>query len=166
MVSNSSLPFAPVFPDVSEKKSEVVVDDKIKNPFTDVFADSGNLVDENAKNNESFALPAENVTNNSNVEPSMKILKLKADKVKAILVSKKQIDKLKASKELQKNALDFGVVQSDNNNTVSNISDIQSSQAQIEELMNKASALYKEGKVQEAQELYAKISELNKNISN
>ena len=36
-------------------------------------------------------------------------------------------------------------------------------QAQIESLMAQASALYKEGKMQEAQDLYAKISELNKN---
>ena len=90
----------------------------------------------------------------------MRILKMKPDRVKAILVSQKQIAKLKASKDLQKSSLDFGISEGmDTSNNTPNIS----VQAQIESLMAQASALYKEGKMQEAQDLYAKISELNKN---
>ena len=117
-------------------------------------------LEENAPNEVPASVVNNSSTTNDNIKASMRILKMKPDRVKAILVSQKQIAKLKASKDLQKSALDFGI--SEGMGTSNNTPNV-SVQAQIESLMAQASALYKEGKMQEAQELYAKISELNKN---
>lgn len=83
---------------------------------------------------------------------SFKFIKNSDSKVKAILVNERQYNKLKASFVTQARSLDFGVVAKNSN----------VSKEKIEELMKKASALYREGKVKEAQALYAEISSMNK----
>ncbi len=130
------------------------------NSFSEIFKNANKGVEENVPNEVSSSVVNNSPATNDNIKASMRILKMKSDRVKAILVSQKQIAKLKASKDLQKSALDFGNFE--NISSFNNAPNV-SVQAQIESLMAQASALYKEGKMQEAQELYAKISELNKN---
>ena len=81
----------------------------------------------------------------------LSFVKSSDDKVKAILVNDSQFNKLKASRAVQTKMLGFGMGASP-------------SRAKIEDLMKKASALYKEGKISEAQALYAEISSLNKQL--
>lgn len=149
------VPFATNVP-LQNKPLEENVPSENKNAFSEIFKN----VNKEAVGNVSNVVSSD--TNNStttNINASMRILKMRPDRVKAILVSQKQMAKLKASKDLQKSALDFGISQS---MSASNNTPNVSVQAQIEGLMAQASTLYKEGKMQEAQELYAKISELNK----
>lgn len=156
--SSDVIPQVPLATNVpsQNKPLEENVPSENKNAFSEIFKNVNKEAVENVSNGVSS--DTNNPTTNINV--SMRILKMRPDRVKAILVSQKQMAKLKASKDLQKSALDFGISQgmSSSNNTPN-----VSIQAQIEDLMAQASALYKEGKMQEAQELYAKISELNKN---
>ena len=81
----------------------------------------------------------------------LSFIKSSDNKVKAILVNDSQFNKLKASRIIQTRMLGFGMGASP-------------SKDKIEELMKKASALYKEGKISEAQALYAEISSLNKQL--
>ena len=157
--SNDVIPQVPLDTNVplQNKPLEENVPSENKNAFSEIFKNVNKEAVENVSN------VVSSDTNNStttNINASMRILKMRPDRVKAILVSQKQMAKLKASKDLQKSALDFGISQS---MSASNNTPNVSVQAQIEGLMAQASALYKEGKMQEAQELYAKISELNKN---
>ncbi len=153
-VKTTPLPFVNTNPTQDnnlDKTTDVPLENK--NTFTDIFKNVNKGVEENFSNDVKPGLVNNSaVTNNV----TMKILKMNADRVKAILVSQKQMAKLRTSKDLQKSALDFGISDdmSASNNSVQN---------QIESLMAQASLLYKEGKMQEAQALYAKISELNKN---
>lgn len=82
-----------------------------------------------------------------------RFIKTSENKVKAILVTEKQYQKLKASYSGQAKILDFGIG-----------TGIAPTKEKLEELMKKASSLYKEGKVSEAQALYAEISALNKQL--
>lgn len=140
-----------VIPQVPAVTTDVALENK--NTFSDIFKNVNIGVEEGNSNEVNNGL-VNNSTVNNNVK--MRILKMKSDRVKAILVSQKQMTKLRASKDLQKSVLDFGTAEGV---SVSN----DSVQSQIESLMAQASLLYKEGKMQEAQALYAKISELNKN---
>lgn len=79
------------------------------------------------------------------------------EKVKAILVNDKQYTKLLSSRDKQFSLLQF-VATKDSNDAIP-------SKEKIEKLMKKASALYKDGKVAEAQALYSEISSLNKEIN-
>lgn len=79
------------------------------------------------------------------------------EKVKAILVNDKQYTKLLSSRDKQFSLLQFAVTKDSN--------DAIPSKEKIEKLMKKASALYKDGKVSEAQALYSEISSLNKEIN-
>lgn len=156
--SNDVIPQVPLATNVplQNKPLEENVPSENKNAFSEIFKNVNKEAVENVSN------VVSSDTNNStttNINASMRILKMRPDRVKAILVSQKQMAKLKASKDLQKSALDFGISQS---MSASNNTPNVSVQAQIEGLMAQASTLYKEGKMQEAQELYAKISELNK----
>lgn len=160
--SNDVIPQAPLATDVplQNKPLEEIAPSENNNAFSEIFKNANKGVEENVPNEVSSGVVNNSPATNDNIKVSMRILKMKPDRVKAILVSQKQIAKLKASKNLQKSALDFGISEGmDTSNNTPNIS----VQAQIESLMAQASALYKEGKMQEAQELYAKISELNKN---
>lgn len=87
---------------------------------------------------------------------TFKFIKNSNNKVKAILVNDRQYNNLKASFARQARSLDFGA---------SSTSGVVVSKEKIEDLMRKASALYKEGKVKEAQELYAQISSMNKELN-
>lgn len=160
--SNDVIPQAPLATDVplQNKPLEEIAPSENNNAFSEIFKNANKGVEENVLNEVSSGVVNNSPATNDNIKASMRILKMKPDRVKAILVSQKQIAKLKASKDLQKSALDFGISEGmDTSNNTPNVS----VQAQIESLMAQASALYKEGKMQEAQELYAKISELNKN---
>lgn len=160
--SNDVIPQAPLATDVplQNKPLEEIAPSENNNAFSEIFKNANKGVEENVLNEVSSDVVNNSPATNDNIKASMRILKMKPDRVKAILVSQKQIAKLKASRDLQKSALDFGISEGmDTSNNTPNVS----VQAQIESLMAQASALYKEGKMQEAQELYAKISELNKN---
>ncbi len=159
--SNDAIPQAPLATDVplQNKPLEENTPSENNNAFSEIFKNANKGVEENVPNEVPAGVVNNSPTTNDNIKASMRILKMKPDRVKAILVSQKQIAKLKASKDLQKSALDFGISEG---MSVSNNTPNVSVQAQIESLMAQASALYKEGKMQEAQELYAKISELNK----
>ena len=160
--SNDVIPQAPLATDVplQNKPLEEIAPSENNNAFSEIFKNANKGVEENVPNEVSSGVVNNSPATNDNIKVSMRILKMKPDRVKAILVSQKQIAKLKASKDLQKSALDFGISEGmDTSNNTPNVS----VQAQIESLMAQASALYKEGKMQEAQDLYAKISELNKN---
>ena len=101
-------------------------------------------------------------------------------KAKAILVSNEQYSKLMLSRDTQKalfnskNKIVHEVASVDDkesttDNIVDNVvSDVEETysdkQKQIEELMNKANQLYQDGKLDEAQELYNKISEINSGL--
>ena len=101
-------------------------------------------------------------------------------KAKAILVSIEQYSKLMLSRDTQKalfnskNKIVHEVASVDDkesttDNIVDNVvSDVEETysdkQKQIEELMNKANQLYQDGKLDEAQELYNKISEINSGL--
>lgn len=160
--SNDAIPQVPLATDVplQNKPLEENAPSENNNAFSEIFKNANKGVEENVPNEVPAGVVNNSPTTNDNIKASMRILKMKPDRVKAILVSQKQIAKLKASKDLQKSALDFGISEG---MSVSNNTPNVSVQAQIESLMAQASALYKEGKMQEAQELYAKISELNKN---
>lgn len=160
--SNDVIPQAPLATDVplQNKSLEENAPSENNNAFSEIFKNANKGVEENVPNEVPAGVVNNSPATNDNIKVSMRILKMKPDRVKAILVSQKQIAKLKASKDLQKSALDFGISEG---MSVSNNTPNVSVQAQIESLMAQASALYKEGKMQEAQELYAKISELNKN---
>lgn len=160
--SNDVIPQAPLATDVplQNKPLEEIAPSENNNAFSEIFKNANKGVEENVFNEVSSGVVNNSPATNDNIKASMRILKMKPDRVKAILVSQKQIAKLKASKDLQKSALDFGISEGmDTSNNTPNVS----VQAQIESLMAQASSLYKEGKMQEAQDLYAKISELNKN---
>lgn len=93
---------------------------------------------------------------NKKAEPpakKLRFVKSSDDKVKAILVNGKQYQKLCGSLVMQTKLLDFGISTGE-----------EPSREKIEALMKKASALYKEGKISEAQALYAEISSLNKQL--
>lgn len=92
------------------------------------------------------------VENQGSKEP-IQFVKQSDKKAKAILVNTKQFGKLMASRQRQFGFLDFGAYPKE---------DVSS---KIENLMKKASALYKEGKVSEAQAMYAEISALNKQLN-
>lgn len=88
--------------------------------------------------------------------------------VKAILVTDKQYNNLLASRDTQ-TPLFRGLVNAKNNvevNLKNNQSDgdIAQQQATIEKMMEEANVLYKEGKAEEAQKMYDKISAMNKQL--
>ena len=92
------------------------------------------------------------VSNNN--EKKVKFVKKSSNKVKAILVTNKQYGKLRNSYASQFNLISANV----GNMAVP-------SREKLEFLMKKASSLYKEGKVSEAQALYAEISKMNKQLN-
>lgn len=109
---------------------------------------TGDTETEKEDKDEEKSLIAATPSEDSEVEHE-KFLKDNSNKAKAILVSVNQINKLVSSKENQKKLLDFGVIQPEESND-------------IEALLSKAGTLYHEGKVDEAQALYDKVSQINK----
>lgn len=84
-----------------------------------------------------------------------RFIKTDSTKVKAILVSEKQYNRLKASFLHQAKSVGATI----------NSEHHPASREQIELLMRRASALYKEGRVKEAQALYSQISSMNKELN-
>ena len=88
-------------------------------------------------------------------EPTKKVItKIDSEMPKAILVSEKQKSNLVGSKSIQEGLL---------NNTVSE--SVSQEPVNMEAMMAQANALYKEGRVAEAQSLYNQISQLNREIN-
>lgn len=83
-----------------------------------------------------------------------KFVRLTNNRVKAIIVNSTQLRKLRESLERQKQLLDFGPedVNSKSNEPI----------ASIESLLEQASNLYKEGKIEESEKLYDQIRNMNK----
>lgn len=132
-----------------EQKSEVEKEDKNVIPL---IIPTGEAKTEKEDKEKNKSLIGVTPTEDSEVEHE-KFLKDNSNKAKAILVSVNQINKLVSSKESQKQLLDFGTIQAEETND-------------IEALLSKAGALYHEGKVDEAQALYDKVSQINKNKEN
>ena len=109
---------------------------------------TGDTKAEKEDKEEEKSLIAATPSEDSEVEHE-KFLKDNSNKAKAILVSVNQINRLVSSKESQKKLLDFGAIQPEESND-------------IEALLSKAGTLYHEGKVDEAQALYDKVSQINK----
>lgn len=84
-----------------------------------------------------------------------RFIKTDSTKVKAILVNENQYNRLKASFLHQAKSV----------GTMINSEHHPASKEQIELLMRRASALYKEGKVKEAQALYSQISSMSKELN-
>ena len=91
---------------------------------------------------------------------------------KALLTSAKQIGNLRKSLSTQDALLGARLNGTNNENALENQlvesgllpADTETKKKQIEQMMEQANALYKEGKTQEAQDLYDKISAMNKQI--
>ena len=83
------------------------------------------------------------------------ITKVDTEMPKAILVSEKQKNNLVTSKDIQEALLKNTVSKNVEENPVNN----------IEAMMAQANALYKEGRVAEAQSLYDQISQLNREMN-
>ena len=105
-------------------------------------------------------------------EQELNFMKLNNNTPRAILTSAKQISNLRQSLATQEalvnsreeiGSININGVEDDVQNLVSN-GLLSPSEENIEDMLNEASALYKEGKVEQAQALYEKISELNKKI--
>lgn len=148
--------------EVEKTDSTVVSNDSTPNTFADIFANADSSVVTNTPDVRESVNDVNNVLVNEPVQNSVsvttQIRKLSDTKPKAILVNRKQLSKLVASKDTQVALLDFGLqsgVQNSNN-----------SQKNLEEMITRAGLLYKEGKVQEAQALYNEISQLNKSNGN
>lgn len=77
--------------------------------------------------------------------------------VKAIIVNVNQLRKLRESLTIQKERLDFGVIAVTSNINTS----IETKEVSIEELLEQASRLYKEGKILESEKLYEQIRNMN-----
>ena len=96
--------------------------------------------------------------------------KVDTNKTRALLTSAKQIGNLRSSRST-KEALLNSIQKSNANNLETQLvengllpADTDTMKKQVETMMEQANALYKDGKTAEAQAMYDKISELNKQI--
>lgn len=99
--------------------------------------------------------PVKTEVSSEDRKAKFRFIKTDSTKVKAILVNEKQYNRLKASFLHQAKSV----------STVINSEHHPASKEQIELLMRRASALYKEGKVKEAQALYSQISSMSKELN-
>ena len=97
--------------------------------------------------------------------------KVDTNKTRALLTSAKQIGNLRSSRSTQEALLNSRQKSNANNNLETQLvengllpADTDTMKKQVETMMEQANALYKEGKTVEAQAMYDKISELNKQI--
>ena len=97
--------------------------------------------------------------------------KVDTNKTRALLTSAKQIGNLRSSRSTQEALLISRQKSNANNNLETQLvengllpADTDTMKKQVETMMEQANALYKEGKTVEAQAMYDKISELNKQI--
>lgn len=103
----------------------------------------------------SVPTPVKTEVSSEDRKAKFRFIKTDSTKVKAILVNEKQYNRLKASFLHQAKSV----------GTMINSEHHPASKEQIELLMRRASALYKEGKVKEAQALYSQISSMNKELN-
>lgn len=136
---NSQVPIAN-----SEQKIDVVVESK--------SAPLGKKEEAATKVSEPEAI-SNVVENKATLVKPTKLIKKSDKRVKAILVTSKQYNKLRASRDRQFGLLNFGV------------SSNEATATRIERLMREASSLYKSGEVSKAQALYSEISALNKKLN-
>ena len=99
-------------------------------------------------------------------DESLVVEKKDAKIPKAILVSKKQGINLRKSKDVQKtlfhSLLDAGILDYENiDEEVESFDDLQK---KIELMMEEANELYRNGKAEEAQQMYEEISKINKKM--
>ena len=117
---------------------------------------------------------SEMTNSEASIQPDQELnfMKLNNNTPRAILTNAKQISNLRQSLATQEalvnsreeiGSININGVEDDVQNLVSN-GLLSPSEENIEDMLNEASALYKEGKVEQAQGLYEKISELNKKI--
>ena len=100
-------------------------------------------------------------------ENGLIFMKSSNESPKAILTTANQIRKLRESRNNQESVLFAkGVLKSAEAivPAVSSISQMQSPEEQIEDMMKQVTELYKEGKVDEAQQMSDRISEMNKQL--
>lgn len=97
--------------------------------------------------------------------------KVDTNKTRALLTSAKQIGNLRSSRSTQEALLNSRQMSNANNNLETQLvengllpADTDTMKKQVETMMEQANALYKDGKTAEAQAMYDKISELNKQI--
>lgn len=123
------------------------------------------------------------LTETEKIEEIQRFKRITNGVIKAILVTKKQYEKLAASRDSQKALLQAKESIGDNPIAVNTIPAIDASiqneqnqeqsfidngllvsdkQKELENLMEQANILYKEGKAEEAQAIYDKVSEMNK----
>ena len=85
-----------------------------------------------------------------------KCIKISDKQTKAIVVNVQQLEKLRTSREEETNKLDFGVTLTSSDTNTSIGTD------EIEQLLQQANDLYKQGRAIEAEKIYQRIRELNK----
>ena len=134
-----------------------------------------NIEEQQDETSEMTNSEASEMTNSeASIQPDQELnfMKLNNNTPRAILTSAKQISNLRQSLATQEalvnsreeiGSININGVEDDVQNLVSN-GLLSPSEENIEDMLNEASALYKEGKVEQAQGLYEKISELNKKI--
>lgn len=137
----------PVIPLVNDilKNNEVSTNNDLSSIPKTEEANSTDIINHGDASEEKIA-PADNLSGT--------FVRLSDSHVKAIIVNDKQFLNLKSSKDTQTSLLDFGAATKDD--TVSDNSSLD-----IETLLERANSLYKEGKTQEAWNLYEEIRKRN-----
>ena len=151
-------------------------DEPQQDPTTATVEQSlSNIEEQQDETSEMTNSEASEMTNSeASIQPDQELnfMKLNNNTPRAILTSAKQISNLRQSLATQEalvnsreeiGSININGVEDDVQNLVSN-GLLSPSEENIEDMLNEASALYKEGKVEQAQGLYEKISELNKKI--
>lgn len=109
-------------------------------------------------NNQEEVNESESEENKSTIDYELEeYYRLTNNPVKAIIVNVNQLRKLRESLTIQKERLDFGVIAVTSNINAS----IETKEPSIEELLEQASRLYKEGKILESEKLYEQIRNMN-----
>lgn len=175
-------PVIPITPEQTEMQSpsEEIQEEQVSPEITEEGVVAPPNFDDDNQQQEDFtpSIPAietqKEVTYQEDLprEPLMTFIKTSQDTPKAILTSLKQVTNLRASYQTQNALLSSrGTIASRNINGVDN--DVQElvdngllapSPENIEKMMEEANRLYNDGKINEAQEMYEKISALNKQL--
>lgn len=138
--------------DKTEDESEQNIEEKEENSVPEEV--NNNVVD----NNQEEDKEPESKDNKSTTDYELEeYYRLTNNPVKAIIVNVNQLRKLRESLTIQKERLDFGVIAVTPNTNAS----IETKEPSIEELLEQASRLYKEGKILESEKLYEQIRNMN-----
>lgn len=149
-VNNEVVPAAPVETPAEAASAEVVSETPVEAVNTEVVPESTVQVE----NAQVVSGPVFNEPLTPTETTKKVITKIDSEMPKAILVSEKQKSNLVGSKSIQEGLL---------NNTVSE--SVSQEPVNMEAMMAQANALYKEGRVAEAQSLYDQISQLNREMN-